>query len=316
MYKSFLITIIFLLIVKPFCYSQIKGCTDSLAKNYNSSAKINDGSCVYNNLKIKVQKSIDLPIEIKETSGLFFWNELLWTHNDDKDNFIYGIDTANGKIANKIQLKPLTNFDWEEIKQDEKYFYIGDIGSNYGNRKDLRIYKLKKENLINGNFTYDTISFQYALQKEIKKNKPNTTDFDCEAFIILNDSIFLFTKEWTSRKTSVYVLPNQRGKHIAKFKCRIDVKGLISGDRFIENKNKIILCGYSKTLQPFLFLIYDFKETNFNLANKRRIEIDLPFHQIEGVEFVNDKLFLTNEKFSKSIIETTNKLFSLIMNEF
>ncbi len=315
MHKSFLI-IIFLYIVKPFCYSQIKGCTDSLAKNYNTSATINDGTCVYNSLKVKAQKSIDLPIEIKETSGLFFWNDLLWTHNDDKDNFIYGIDTSSGKIAKKIQLKLLTNFDWEEIRQDEKHLYIGDIGNNYGNRKDLRIYRIEKEKLINGNFTYDTISFKYNLQKEIKKNKPNTTNFDCEAFVILNDSIYIFTKEWTSRKSSIYVLPNQPGKYIAKFKSIIDVKGLITGATFIEKTNKIILCGYSKTLQPFLFLLYDFKETNFNLANKRRIEIDLPFHQIEGVELVNDKLFLTNEKFSKPIIEITNKLFSLIMNEF
>jgi hypothetical protein len=316
MNKSLLLTLIFLLIIKPFYYSQIKGCIDSLAKNYNSSAKINDGSCIYNSLKIKVQKSIDLPSEIKETSGLFFWNDLLWTHNDDKDNFIYAIDTLSGKITNKIQLKSLTNFDWEEIKQDKKYLYIGDIGNNYGNRRDLKIYRIKKENLFEGKFVYDTISFQYELQKEFKKNKPNSTDFDCEAFVILNDSIYLFTKEWTRVKTSVYVLPNQPGKHIAKFKTILDVKGLITGATFIENKNKIILCGYSKTLLPFLFLIYDFKETNFNQASRRKIEINLPFHQIEGLEFVNDKLFLTNEKFSKSIIETTNKLFTLSINEF
>lgn len=316
MKRSFLITIIFLIIFNSFCYSQIKGCTDSLAKNYNTSAKINDGSCIYNNLKIKVQKSIDLPIEIKESSGLFFWNELLWTHNDDKDNFIYGIDTANGKIANKIQLKSLTNFDWEEIKQDKNYLYVGDIGNNFGNRKDLRIYRIKKEYLFEEKFIYDTISFQYDLQKEIKKNKPNTTDFDCEAFVIINDSIYLFSKEWTSRKTSIYVIPNKPGKHKAQCKTTLNVKGLITGATFIENINKIILCGYSKTLQPFVFLIYDFKEVSINLANKRRVEIDLPFHQIEGIEFVNDKLFLTNENFSKSIIATTNKLFSLMMNEF
>ncbi len=316
MSKSLFIIIFFSLIIKPFSYSQIKGCTDTLAHNYNSSATINDGSCVYNNLKVKVQKSIDLPNEIKETSGLFFWNELLWTHNDDKDNFIYGIDMVSGKIANKIQLKSLTNFDWEEVKQDEKYLYVGDIGNNFGNRKDLKIYKIKKENLIEGKFIYDTISFQYSLQKDIKKNKSNTTNFDCEAFIVLKDSIIFFTKEWSSRKTSIYSIPNQPGKHIAQFKTILDVKGLITGATYIENKNKIILCGYSKTLQPFLFLIYDFYNTNLNIANKRRIEIDLPFHQIEGVEFANDKLFLTNEKFSKSIIETTNKLFSLTMDEF
>ncbi|MEO8515962.1 MAG: hypothetical protein ABI426_04420 [Flavobacterium sp.] len=34
-------------------YSQISGCTDVNAKNYNPKAVLNDGSCVYKEEKIK-----------------------------------------------------------------------------------------------------------------------------------------------------------------------------------------------------------------------------------------------------------------------
>ena len=314
---TFLILVFFLTLLNTHFYSQVSGCKDSLAKNYNPNASKNDGSCEYKKLKVKAQRFIDLPDEIKETSGLFFWNKLLWTHNDDTDNFIYGIDTATGKITTKIQLAFLTNSDWEEIRQDEKYMYIGDIGNNYGNRKNLRIYRISKDDVINGNFKYDTISFSYSLQTDFNSTKLNTTNFDCEAFIVLNDSIFLFTKEWTSKKSSVYILPAKPGIHSAQFKSILDVNGLITGATFIERKNKIMLCGYNTALQPFLFLIYDFKENNFTSANKRRIELDLPFHQIEGIEFTEDgKLFLSNEKFSKSIINTKNKLITVKWSEF
>ncbi|WP_278010776.1 hypothetical protein [Flavobacterium gyeonganense] len=82
---------------------------------------------------------------IKETSGLIAYDHLLWTHNDDHDTNVYGLDSL-GKIKKRIILKNESNHDWEEISQDSSYIYIGDFGNNYsGNRSNLKILKIEKK---------------------------------------------------------------------------------------------------------------------------------------------------------------------------
>ncbi|MEO8238578.1 MAG: T9SS C-terminal target domain-containing protein [Flavobacterium sp.] len=277
-------------------YSQISGCTDSLSKNYNPNATKNDGSCLYETFKIKPRYSIRLSDSIKETSGLIAFDNLLWTHNDDHDKTIYGLDSL-GKIRKKIILNKVVNHDWEEISQDSSHLYIGDFGNNYrGNRTNLQILKIKKKSFLEENPIIDTISFSYSNQTDFKPQKRNTTNFDCEAFIVSKDSIYLFSKEWSSSKTSIYVLPNQPGKYIAKLKETFNTEGLVTGAAYLESKKLIVLCGYSKKGKSFLYLLYDFKYYDFLSGNKRKINLKLPFHQIEGIA-TKDGLhyYLTNE---------------------
>lgn len=275
--------ILFFLFVFKVSYAQISGCTDSLSINYNSAATENDGTCIYKNLKIKPDYSIKLSDSIKETSGLINFDNLLWTHNDDHDKTIYGIDSL-GKIKKKIILNQVTNHDWEEISQDSTHLYIGDFGNNFsGNRNDLHILKIEKKSFLEGNPIIEAISFKYSNQTDFSIQKSNTTNFDCEAFIVSKDSIYLFTKQWKSSKTDIYVLPNQSGNHIAKFKNTIDTKGLVTGATYLEDKKIIALCGYSTTGKTFLYLLYDFKDHDFLSGNKRKIDLKLRFHQIEGI---------------------------------
>ncbi len=288
--------IFFFLAITTTCYSQISGCTDPQAENYNSKATQNDGSCSYKNLKLKPEYSIRLSDSLHETSGLTAFDNLLWTHNDDHDTTIYGLDTL-GKIKRKIILPEVINQDWEEITQDDLHLYVGDFGNNYsGNRTDLKILKIEKESFLEENPKIETISFSYSDQRDFSPSKPNKTDFDCEAFIVSKDSIYLFTKQWNSSKTSIYSIPNQAGTQIAKFKSTLDTKGLVSGATYLENKKLIVLCGYTKVGKPFLYLLYDFKNQDFLSGNKRRIHLKLPFHQIEGIATKDGiHYFLTNE---------------------
>ncbi|KUJ61655.1 hypothetical protein AR687_12000 [Flavobacteriaceae bacterium CRH] len=289
------IALIFFLVFTS-TYAQLKGCTDILSKNITNSATINDGSCVYKKIKIKSDYSIKIDNTIKETSGLVSFANLLWTHNDDHDKTIYGLDSL-GKIQKKIILNTVTNHDWEEIAQDSSYLYIGDFGNNYsGNRTNLQILKIEKESFLEGNPKIENISFAYSDQTDFNLRKPNTTNFDCEAFIVSKDSIYLFTKQWQSSKTNIYALSKQSGNHVAKLKDSLDVKGLVTGAAYLEDKRLIALCGYSKIGKPFIYLLYDFNNHDFLSGNKRKIDLQLSFHQIEGIA-TKDGLhyYLTNE---------------------
>lgn len=288
--------IFFFLTVTTSCYSQTLGCTDPQAENYDSKALINDGTCTYKPLKLKPESSIILSDSFKETSGLIDFENLLWTHNDDHDKTIYGLDSL-GNIKRKIILSEVINRDWEEIAQDSSHIYIGDFGNNYsGNRTNLKILKIEKRSFLEEKPKIETISFTYSNQTDFSPSKPNKTDFDCEAFIVSKDSIYLFTKQWKSSKTNIYALSNQAGTHVAQYKSTLNTKGLVTGATYLENKKLIVLCGYTKVGKPFLYLLYDFKNQDFLSGNKRRINLKLPFHQIEGIATKDGiHYFLTNE---------------------
>jgi hypothetical protein len=244
--------------------------------------------------------SVKLSDSLRESSSLVYYSNSLWTHNDDTDLNLYQLDTT-GNIKKKFPLSKVKNKDWEEISADENYFYIGDFGNNYkGNRTDLHILRVEKESLFNNNAKIDTISFTYSNQLNLEKLEANKTDFDCEAMIVSKDSIFLFTKQWKSKQTSVYSLPKTAGNYIAKYKETFDVDGLITGATFLENKKLIVLCGYSPLLKPFVYLLFDYKNNDFFSGKTQKVKIKLPFYQVEGIA-TKDGLtyYLTNEAFVK-----------------
>ena len=295
--------------------AQKNGCKDINAVNYNSTATISDGSCIYPDLVLSPITSIALNEKLNETSGLTPWNGSIWTHNDSgTDTNIYALDTL-GNILNSYLLKGTVNTDWEDMSQDEDYIYVGDFGNNAcGCRQNLNILRISKKSIANNAPLVDSIQFSYANQTNFTPTiKHENTNFDCEAFIVTPDSIYLFTKEWISNKTSLYSLSKKPGKHKTNYKATLDVKGLITGACYLPTQNKIILCGYSQFLQPFIYLLSDFTSPNFFGGNKRRMNLSLPFHQVEAVTSINGKsVYISNEAFKKSsYINTPQKLHIL-----
>ncbi len=287
--------------------AQISGCTDPLATNYNPAATKNDGSCIYESANISPVKSWNFPQIINETSGLVYWNQKFWTHNDDTDTNIYSFDTLDINTYTKHPLPHVQNYDWEEISQDSLYFYMGDFGNNTnGNRKDLKILRIEKNSLLANHPLIDTIHFSYSLQTDFTSTGSNNTDFDCEAFIVTNDSIYLFTKEWVSLNSSIYSLPKIPGTYTANFQSKHNVNGLITGATYLASKNLVVLCGYGKFLGPFFYLLYDFEFPYFFSGNKRKIGTNWTFYQIEGIT-TEDGLnyYTTNEEFTVPLIGNT-----------
>ena len=303
-----------LLLAHATAFAQVKGCNDPLANNYNSAATVNDGSCTYTDTFVTPVSSLALSPTLSETSGLVRWNNQVWTHNDSGDINLYALDTTSGNIVKTQALTGKVNTDWEDIAQDADFIYIGDFGNNAnGNRTDLKIFKVSKFTLLLGNPLVETISFSYSNQTNLNPTGGNNTDFDCEAFIVSADSIYLFTKQWVSEKTSVYRLSKKPGTQTATLKSTFDVKGLVTGAVYLQEQQIVGLCGYSKQLQPFLYLLYDFKGQDFFAGNKRKVTISLPFHQTEGIATNNGlRWYLSNEAFVQApLVNTPQKLHLL-----
>ena len=287
------------------CHAQACGCTDPLANNYNATATVNDGSCRYAHATIKAEVLGTLDSLVESSSSLFYWNGGYWTYNDHKDKCLYRIDSTNAATSETLCLKRIRNRDTEEISQDRHYLYVGDVGNNSGNRQNLQIFRISKIALQNKNYKVDTIQFSYEDQTDFTAHK-QATDFDCEAFIVTNDSIYLFTKQWFSTMTTVYSLPKTPGTHIAHRRDTYNVKGLITGATYIPEYQLIVLCGYDydknhllSALHPFIVLLYDYKDDHFFSGNKRRLDFGSGMKaQIEGIATSNAlDYYLTCEHF-------------------
>lgn len=299
-------------------YTQIKGCTDPQATNYNASAFINDGSCVYSPASVDAVSSTQLPTQMKGTSGLIWMNNKLWTQNNFNDINLYSFDPAQAGGFQSMQASGAVNIDWEEMTQDEEYVYIGDFGNNVnGNRTNLQILRIKKNSMMQSSLIIDTIKFSYATQTNFNTTGANKTNFDCEAFIVSKDSIYLFTKEWLTNKTSIYRLPKTSGTYSAMFISSFDVQGLITGATFLETRRLLVLCGYSSTLQPFVYLLYDYPGYRFFEGNKRKIGLNLPFHQVEAITTQDGMNYhITNEAFNQSGLSVPQQLHQLNMGAY
>lgn len=298
--------------------AQVYGCTDPLANNYNPAATNNNGSCTYNSASVSPTASFNLSSVLDETSGLIRWNDQVWTHNDSQDINIYALDSINGSIVQTQPLSGVVNTDWEEISQDDAYIYIGDFGNNgNGNRTDLKILKISKSSVLGVSPVVETINFSYSNQVNFNPTGGNNTNFDCEAFIVSSDSIFLFTKQWVSNQTSVYSLSKTPGTHVANLKTTYNVQGLITGATSFLEENLIVLSGYSSSLQPFVYLLYDYTGNGFFSGNKRKINLSLAFHQVEGIATNNGlKYYLSNEAFNQFPFNVPQKLHTLNLSAY
>jgi len=241
----------------------------------------------------------NLDKELDENSGIIFFDSLLWTFNDSggKDK-IYGFN-FKGEIEKEIEIKDAKNDDWEDIAQDEKHIYIGDFGNNSGTRKNQKIYKIKKKNIgkkSKQKIDAKEIKFDFENQSNYNFQGKNTP-FDCEAMIEFKGNLYIFTKDWFDRTTTVYKIPTKKGDYKILPIEKFNVTGLITGADVSPDKTKLALVGY-KNYKPILWLFSDISTETFFSGPKTYIEMDSIFDaQTEGVCFLgNDSLLISCEQ--------------------
>lgn len=241
----------------------------------------------------------ELPEEVKETSGLFFHNGRLWTHNDSGGKpILYALDTTTFEVVQRITLDKVKNKDWEDVCTDGENVFVGDFGNNKGNRKDLRIYMFPLADIPQGGdavLTVDSITFRFADQTDFSKRKVH--DFDCESFFASDKNLYLFSKGWETGTTRLYRLPKTPGDYVAEVVNGFDSQGLLTGADYDRENHVLVLVGYVKTIwKPFMYLIFDFDENGERLSNCRFEMPHLAGAQTEGVCFFdNGRCYLTAE---------------------
>lgn len=233
-----------------------------------------------------------LPTEVSETSGLFFHNGRLWTHNDSGGKpILYALDTTTFEVVQRITLAQVKNKDWEEVCTDGESVFVGDFGNNKGSRKNLRIFTFPLSALPADGDTIiqvDSILFRFADQTNFEKRK-HEHDYDCETMFATDSCLYLLSKGWATGTTRLYRLPKTPGKHVAEVVNSFDSQGLITGADYDRESRTLVVVGYVKNVwKPFMYIIFDFDEHGEKLTNHRFEMSQLAGGQTEGICFFDD----------------------------
>ncbi len=255
------------------------------------------------------QKIAALSGSLKESSALVLKGDFLLTINDSGNKpVIYVFDKA-GEISHQCYISNAINRDWEALVYDGKeHLFIGDIGNNQNNRKNLRVYKVHVDSVLNKNTASAiTIKFHYDDQELFPPQKSERY-FDAEAMVYNNDSLFIFTKNRTEPFdgiSKVYALAlqpttGQAACHLYNIQLKpthwmeesITDAHLCSEDLFILTYGKIYWYKWSHQ---------DFKLTKTYLFDS--------YTQKEGLTMDKAFFYLTDE--DESIITGGNYLYKL-----
>lgn len=254
----------------------------------------------------------ELPTEVGETSGLFFHNGHLWTHNDSGGQpVLYGIDTTTFVVVQKLTLVNVKNKDWEDVCTDGETVFVGNIGNNKGKRRGLKIFTFPLSAIPaegDAKITVDSILFRFADQTNFEKRKVH--DFDCEAMFATEDNLYLFSKGWATGTTRLYRLPKTPGQYVAEVVNSFDSHGLVTGADYDRKNHILVLVGYAnkKVWEPFIYLIFDFDEHSNQFANHRFELANCHGMQTEGITFFDEGRCYVSAETNKNV---TARVFEL-----
>jgi hypothetical protein len=147
---------------------------------------------------VSAQTDYPLPSELSEISGLEKWNDsTLIAINDGGNEPILFLLNLSGQITRKISVTNATNIDWEALAMDDNYLYIGDIGNNMNERKDLCIYRVNRGEIANSRTVIaEKMNISYKEQRAFPPLN-NERHFDAEAMTFFEGQLWIFTKNST-----------------------------------------------------------------------------------------------------------------------
>lgn len=289
-----------------------------------------------------------LPENVNESSGLLLLDNRLVTINDSGNTpVLYEMDTTSLAVVREVTITNMVNTDWEALAADATYIYIGDFGNNLGRRKDLRILRVSRTDFRKKDeIEAEVISFFY--EDQVDFNGKGNSDWDAEALIAGPDSLWVFTKQWRKKGTTVYSIPKTPGKHKALRGSSFKVRGMVTDAAYDPRGGLWYLLGYNGELQPFLLQVPSRSPANGFPDNTQRHSLTVGFIQekgavvkaeealVVGVEVLTMKeppipigfaqaegiavspdgdLFITSEAFDRKIISLPSALYHIPSKE-
>jgi hypothetical protein len=260
MKKQYLTLLIFCSI--PLLYA----CTLSFTtpNSQRSSASQNDSSA-------KRERSYGVPVHlanledqvINESSGIAASRKnsgIYWTHNDSGDGaFLYAFD-REGKKRGTWQLVGAKAVDWEDIaigggpNSNESYIYVGDIGDNNHNRKQIIIYRFLEPHIKPENATSNKKKPLKILKIDKIQVEYPDSPHDAEALMVhpKTKDLYIITKA-TGASSGVYKLEASYSlSKLNRLKLITDINfpgllgNMITGGDISPDGKSVIVCNYAR----------------------------------------------------------------------
>jgi uncharacterized protein YjiK len=260
---------------------------------------------LFGNIKLVAQKlQLELIAETKlnkdlfETSGITSINcgKTFWTHNDG-GNFakIFEIDSS-GNILRTVQINNVKNIDWEDIIYDNKNsIYIADIGNNSKKRDTLFLHKINVNDILSRD-DVDVETYKIILNSKFSRQ-------DFEALILKNDTIFLFSKNWTKgisfhSQVFTYSLQNKIStlQYIKTLRAKNHFlpESQITSAAFDPTKDKVYL------LSSTSIVVFRFSDLYSTIKTKLKFLPLKILGQHEGIYFYENR-FVINQESNKTL---------------
>lgn len=229
---------------------------------------------------------------LRESSGIALADKPgeFYTHGDHGNApVLYRINWA-GDVLSRVDVPGAAAEDWEALAHDDQgRLFIADVGNNANNRRDLTIYRFDPRQ---PRAEAARIRFRYADQQAFPPADKTARNFDCEAVIWRDGTLYLFTRDrGQHRRCRIYSLPATPGEATAKPVGAYDLPGEVSGADLSPDGRQLALVGHEQ-----LYLI-TLKNPNELLGGQVRTVNLRGAGQTEGVAFTDDRtLIITSEQ--------------------
>lgn len=248
-------------------------------------------------------KTICLPAELNEASGLSIDGGVFTWHNDSGDGpNLYSTD-ENGKIIHRDTLVANAR-DYEDITRDPSgRLYVGDFGNNAGRNTRQIIYRYDP---VSG--TTDSIVYRYPGQQGAGRELAG--NYDCEAMVYQNNFLHLFTKDQVFGRgrfyTYHYRVPASPGEYTAELVDSLYLpRRVITAAAVDSVRGQLVLTAYNfnflvgklPTGSASLITVSDYPEGRFfrGKVNRRNLSWAWPT-QFEAVDFYDERwLYVASE---------------------
>ncbi len=242
-----------------------------------------------------IREICTLSSELPESSGLLVLDDNTFlSHNDGGDKAQLYVFDSTGTINRRVFVKNATNVDWEDMTMGtDGRIFVGGFGNNGNARSDLGIYILPPYGLwLTDTVNAVKISFSYGDQTAFPPSSKDMV-YDCEALIFWNDSLHVFTKNWSSPFTGYskrYVMPSVAGNYQLFPRDSVYLGGI----------REISWVTSADVLDSTLYLLgsayiwaFDIDE-GIQLSTHRRIELN-HFSQKEAISVWQGRGYVTDE---------------------